>query len=183
MHSVGLVMPSQEELSRVTPKKPLPEVRIYTDGGCRGNPGCGGWAAILIHGRQRRTIAGAAAHTTNNRMEMMAAIETFRALKRPCKVHSVSDSQYMIQGITEWVKNWKRRNWLTADKKPVKNKELWQELDEMASKHTVTWEWIRGHAGHPENEECDLLANVLMDRLEGGEDPDSLRVDRRHAVR
>lgn len=159
--------------------KSLPGVQIYTDGGCRGNPGCGAWAAILLGDRRRRVLGGAAAHTTNNKMEMTAAIEALRALNCPCKVHFVSDSQYTIKGITDWIKNWKRRGWRTQDKKPVKNKELWQELDELASQHEIHWEWTRGHSGHPENEECDELVNELMDRLEAGADAESLQIDER----
>ena len=155
------------------------EVCIYTDGGCRGNPGCGAWAAILTNSRQRRVLGGVSEHTTNNKMEITAAIEGLRALKRPCRVRFVSDSQYTINGITQWIHNWKRRGWVTKSKTPVRNKELWQALDAEAAKHEIKWEWTRGHSGHPENEACDLLANELMDRLQGGEPACDLKIDRR----
>ena len=126
-----------------------PEVVIYTDGACSGNPGPGGWGAVLIRGE---------APTTNNRMEMMAAIQALEALKRPCLVEIHTDSQYLRQGITEWINGWKVRGWKTADRKPVKNEDLWRRLDEARSRHTVVWKWVKGHNGHPLNERADALA-------------------------
>ncbi|MBI2194527.1 MAG: ribonuclease HI [Planctomycetes bacterium] len=152
---------------------------IYTDGGCRGNPGCGAWAAILVAGKHRRTLGGAAAHTTNNQMELQAAIEGFQALKRPCQVRFVSDSEYLIKGMTQWIQGWQRRGWKTSSKDPVKNRPLWQAMAKLTAHHRVRWEWVRGHDGHPENEECDRIVNDLMDRLAAGEPVGSLRVDER----
>jgi ribonuclease HI len=134
------------------------EVEIFTDGACRGNPGPGGWAAILRYRGVEKELTGYEPDTTNNRMEMMAAISGLEALKRPCRVRLYSDSQYLRDGITKWIHGWKRRAWLTADKQPVKNVDLWQRLDAAAARHQVTWEWVRGHAGHPENERVDELA-------------------------
>ncbi len=134
-------------------------VCIYTDGACRGNPGPGGWGAILMQGDNQRELYGGEAHTTNNRMEMMAVIRALEALKRPCVAEVHTDSQYVQKGISEWLPGWKRRGWRTADKKPVKNVDLWQRLDEAARAHRVTWHWVKGHAGHPENERADALAN------------------------
>jgi ribonuclease HI len=139
------------------------EVEIYTDGACRGNPGPGGWGAILISGRHRKEIYGGEAKTTNNRMELMAVIEALRALKRPCRVILHTDSQYVKKGITEWIHDWKRRDWKTAAKKPVKNADLWQMLDMVQMTHQVEWRWIKGHAGHPENERADELASLGVD--------------------
>ncbi len=140
-------------------------MQIFTDGGCKGNPGPGGWGAILRYGDAEKEIYGSAPETTNNRMEMTAAIEALRLLKRPCEVELTTDSQYLRQGITQWIHNWKKRGWKTADKKPVKNKELWMALDEQVQKHQVKWKWVKGHAGHPENERADELANIAMDEL------------------
>ena len=134
------------------------EVDIFTDGACRGNPGPGGWAAILRYRRVEKELSGYEANTTNNRMEMMAAISGLEALKRPCRVRLYSDSQYLRDGITKWIYGWKQRGWRTADRQPVKNIDLWQQLDTAAARHTVEWEWVRGHAGHPENERADALA-------------------------
>ena len=139
-----------------------PDVTVYTDGACSGNPGPGGWAAVLEYGGQRREISGGEPATTNNRMELMGAIEGLRALKEKCAVEFFTDSEYLRVGITEWVPGWKRRGWKTAGKTPVKNKELWVELDELAAKHSVTWKWLKGHAGHLENERCDLLARTAI---------------------
>jgi ribonuclease HI len=135
-----------------------PDVTIYTDGACSGNPGPGGWGAILMSRGQEREIMGGEILTTNNRMEMTAAIRALGALKRPCKVELHTDSQYLRQGITEWLAGWKARGWRTADKKPVKNEDLWRELDAARARHDVSWHWVKGHAGHPLNERADALA-------------------------
>ena len=135
-----------------------PEVVIYTDGACSGNPGPGGWGAVLIAGHKERDICGGEAPTTNNRMELMAAIQALEALKRPCLVELHTDSEYLRQGITQWINGWKVRGWRTADKKPVKNEDLWRRLDEARARHTVTWRWVKGHSGHPLNERADALA-------------------------
>ncbi len=140
-------------------------VEVFTDGACRGNPGPGGWGALLRTRGHEKRLCGAVAATTNNRMELTAAIEALRALKRPCVVELTTDSQYVRQGITSWIDNWKRRGWKTADRKPVKNVDLWQALDAEAARHTVSWHWVRGHSGHPENELADRLANEAIDRL------------------
>ena len=136
----------------------LPEVEIFTDGACKGNPGPGGWGAILRFGDKERELSGGEAPTTNNRMELMAAIEALKALKRPCHVQLTTDSNYVRDGITKWIHGWRRNGWRTADKKPVKNAELWQALMEAAEPHRIDWHWVRGHAGHPENERADALA-------------------------
>jgi len=135
------------------------QVEIWTDGACKGNPGIGGWGALLRQGRHEKAICGGEAHTTNNRMEIMAVIQALRALKRPCDVIVHTDSQYVQKGMNEWLANWKRRGWLTAEKKPVKNADLWQELDALVGLHTVSWRWVRGHDGDPGNERADELAN------------------------
>jgi len=153
-----------------TPENPpAPEVEIFTDGACRGNPGPGGWAAILRYRDTEKELSGGAAMTTNNRMEMTAAIEGLSALKRPCRVRIYTDSQYLRDGITRWLPQWKARAWRTADKKPVKNIDLWRRLDEAAATHRIEWNWVRGHAGHPENERADLLARAAVP--EPAEDP------------
>jgi ribonuclease HI len=139
-----------------------PDVEIFTDGACRGNPGPGGWAAILRYGDVEKELSGGAAATTNNRMEMTAAAAGLEALKRPCRVRLYTDSQYLRDGITRWMPIWKARNWRTADKKPVKNVDLWQRLDEAATPHQIDWIWVRGHAGHPENERADALARASI---------------------
>ncbi|RME07916.1 MAG: ribonuclease HI [Anaerolineae bacterium] len=136
----------------------LPHVVIYTDGACRGNPGPGGWAALLRYGAHEKAISGGERETTNNRMELTAAIEAFRALKRPCRVDFYTDSEYLKRGITEWLPRWKRNGWKTTAKKPVKNQELWRALDEALQPHQVVWHWVRGHAGQAENERVDRLA-------------------------
>ena len=135
-------------------------VTIYTDGACSGNPGPGGWGAILMYGSFKKELSGGEAHTTNNRMELMAAIVALEALKEHCEVILSTDSQYVRQGITQWIHNWKKRGWKTADKKPVKNVDLWQRLDAALGQHQIKWEWVKGHAGHPENERCDELARA-----------------------
>ncbi len=134
-------------------------VRIYTDGACKGNPGPGGWGALLRSGTNERELYGGDPATTNNRMELTAVIRALEALKRPSEVEVYTDSEYVMKGITEWLAAWKRRGWKTADRKPVKNADLWRELDELAGRHEVRWHWVRGHSGHPENERADALAN------------------------
>ena len=141
------------------------EVHIYTDGACRGNPGPGGWGALLRYNGHEKSLKGAEPDTTNNRMELMAAIVALESLTRDCDVILTTDSQYVRNGITQWLENWKRRNWKTADRKPVKNVDLWQRLDAAASRHRVRWEWVRGHSGHPENEWADQLANQAIDEM------------------
>ncbi|MGI9404085.1 MAG: ribonuclease HI [Hyphomicrobium sp.] len=137
-------------------------VVIYTDGACSGNPGPGGWGAILIYGDRRKEISDGEAETTNNRMELMAAIKALEALKRPSRVELHTDSSYLKNGITGWIDRWKANGWRTANKKPVKNVELWQRLDEAQARHQIDWHWVRGHAGHPENERADDLAREAM---------------------
>lgn len=134
-------------------------VEIWTDGACKGNPGPGGWGALLRHGRHEKELFGGEARTTNNRMELTGVLEALKALKRPCRVVVHTDSQYVKKGMSEWLPNWKRRGWLTADKKPVRNADLWQELDALVTGHDVEWRWVRGHAGDPGNERADALAN------------------------
>lgn len=134
-------------------------VEIYTDGACKGNPGVGGWGAILRFGEREREIFGGVANTTNNRMEMTAVIEALRSLSRSCDAVVFTDSSYVQKGISEWIHGWKRNGWKTSDKKPVKNADLWQTLDQLAAGHNIEWRWVRGHAGHPENERADQLAN------------------------
>ena len=139
---------------------PSDHVIIHTDGACKGNPGPGGWGALLqTGGGHEKELWGGEANTTNNRMELMAAIMALEALKRPCKVELHTDSKYVMQGITEWMRGWKARGWLTADKKPVKNADLWQRLDAARMRHDVKWRWVKGHAGHELNERADQLAN------------------------
>lgn len=141
---------------------PSPVV-IYTDGACSGNPGPGGWGAVLINGEHRKELSGGAAETTNNQMELMAAIQALEALKRPCRVELHTDSNYLRGGITSWIDTWKRNGWRTTNKKPVKNIELWQRLDEARARHDVAWHWVKGHAGVPENERADELARQGME--------------------
>jgi ribonuclease HI len=143
-------------------------VRIYADGACKGNPGPGGWGAILRYGNEEKEIFGGEGQTTNNRMELTAVIRALEALKKPSLVEVYTDSQYVQKGISEWLRDWKRRGWKTADKKPVKNKELWEELDRLQAQHRVSWHWVRGHAGHPENERADQLANLGVESLSRG---------------
>jgi ribonuclease HI len=140
-------------------------VDIYTDGACRGNPGPGGWAAVLSAGGREKEISGAQLQTTNNRMELQAVIEALQALKRPVQVRLYTDSQYVRRGILEWLAQWKARGWKTADKKPVKNQDLWQLLETAAARHRIEWHWVPGHAGVPGNERCDALANAAIDGL------------------
>jgi ribonuclease HI len=137
----------------------LKEVEIFTDGACKGNPGPGGWGALMRFGEIEKSLCGGENNTTNNRMELMAAIKALAALSEPCIVELTTDSQYVRKGITEWIINWKKNNWRNSAKKPVKNSDLWQQLDEEAGRHTITWLWIKGHSGHRENEIADDLAN------------------------
>ena len=137
----------------------MKQVNIYTDGACKGNPGVGGWGALLRHGSTEKEMYGGAEHTTNNRMELLAVIESLKALKTRCQVAVYTDSVYVQKGVTEWLVNWKKRGWKTADKKPVKNDDLWRELDGLLGNHELSWHWVKGHAGHVENERADELAN------------------------
>ena len=136
-----------------------PVVEIYSDGACKGNPGPGGWGALLRYNDLEKELWGGEAATTNNRMELMAAIRALEALKKPSKVKLYTDSTYVMKGITTWIQAWKRRGWRTAEKKPVKNEDLWRELEAQAARHNIEWHWVKGHAGHPENERADALAN------------------------
>lgn len=140
-------------------------VEVFTDGACKGNPGPGGWGALLRYGEQEKELFGGARDTTNNRMELQAAIEALTSLKRPCKVVLTTDSQYVRQGITSWLAGWKRNGWKTASKQPVKNIDLWQALDEQVARHDIEWRWVKGHSGHPENERADQLANRGVEEI------------------
>jgi len=140
-------------------------VEIFTDGACRGNPGPGGWGALLRFKGKEKELYGGEAVTTNNRMELMAAIRALESLTRPCRISLTTDSQYVMKGITEWMANWKKRGWKTAARQPVKNVDLWQRLDQALARHEVKWHWVRGHTGHPENERADQLANKGIDEL------------------
>lgn len=141
------------------------ETEIFTDGACRGNPGPGGWGALLRHNGHEKSLYGAEALTTNNRMELMAAIQALESLTRPCRVRLTTDSKYVQQGIMEWMANWKQRGWKTAARKPVKNVDLWQRLDKATERHDIEWAWVKGHSGHRENELADQLANKAIDEL------------------
>ena len=143
----------------------MKQVSAFTDGACSGNPGPGGWGAVLQFGDHERELHGGVEDTTNNRMELTAAIEALRALNEPCRVSLTTDSTYVKDGITQWLTNWKRNGWRTAAKKPVKNQDLWQALDREAARHEVDWRWVKGHSGHPENERADRLANLGMDEV------------------
>ena len=153
-------MPPADDSSQ-SPKK---HVQLITDGACIGNPGPGGWAFVLRYGQLRKEGYGCSPHTTNNRMELMAAIEGLKRLKEPCEVEIVTDSQYLKNGITQWIQNWKRKGWLTGEKKPVLNKDLWLELDELVNCHQTTWQWTKGHASHEDNNRCDELASEAARR-------------------
>jgi ribonuclease HI len=142
------------------------KVEIYTDGACRGNPGPGGWGALLLAGKHRKTLHGGEPETTNNRMELMAAIEALNALKGPRNVVLHTDSKYVMHGITDWMDNWKKRGWKTSNKKPVKNQDLWMLLDEAIARHEIQWKWVKGHDGNAGNEEADELANLGIDEME-----------------
>lgn len=137
-------------------------VEIFSDGACSGNPGPGGYGAILKYGREIKEISGCEPETTNNRMEMMAIIEALRKLKRPCKIKVVTDSGYVVKGMTQWISGWIKRNWLNSQKKPVLNRDLWEDLLELSRFHQIEWSWIKGHNGHPENERCDQLAKSAL---------------------
>ncbi len=143
----------------------MSDVVIYTDGACRGNPGPGGWGVLMQARGREQELWGGETDTTNNRMELTAAIEGLRALRRPCKVRLYTDSRYVMQGITEWMDNWKRRGWKTSNRKPVKNRDLWQALDEECQRHQIDWRWVRGHTGNAGNERADELANLGIDAL------------------
>ena len=141
------------------------KVEIFTDGACSGNPGPGGWGAILRYGEKQKELSGGEKDTTNNRMELMAAIMALEALNRPCDIILTTDSKYVKDGITQWIWGWKKNNWRKADKKPVLNADLWQRLDDACAKHKIQWEWVKGHAGHIENERCDELARAAIKAL------------------
>ena len=141
------------------------KVEIFTDGACKGNPGPGGWGAVLRYGTTEKEIYGSSKNTTNNIMELTAVIESLKNLKKPCELIITTDSKYVKNGITEWINNWKKNGWRTAAKKEVKNKELWIELDSLIQVHSISWDWVKGHSGHPENERADLLANVAIEEL------------------
>jgi ribonuclease HI len=142
------------------PQEELPLVAIFTDGACKGNPGPGGWGALLRMGGTEKELSGGEAQTTNNRMELMAAIKGLEALKRPCRVTLTTDSRYVMDGLTKWIKGWLKNGWKTADRKPVKNADLWQQLLAAAAPHRIDWKWVKGHAGHSENERVDQLASA-----------------------
>jgi ribonuclease HI len=143
------------------------EVHVYTDGACKGNPGKGGWGALLKYGDRTRELFGGEAHTTNNRMELTAVIRALEALNRQCRIKLHTDSKYVQQGITAWIHDWKKRGWKTAAKQPVKNVDLWRELDELARQHEIEWIWVKGHAGHDGNERADELANRGVETVNG----------------
>jgi ribonuclease HI len=151
-------MRSQMKLSR----KDEPLVEIFTDGACSGNPGPGGYAAILRFGPREREISGCARQTTNNRMELTAVIEAFRKIKRPCRIKVLTDSSYVVKGMTEWIEGWIKKNWVNSKRKPVLNKDLWEQLVGLSRPHHIEWQWIKGHHGHPQNERCDALAKSAM---------------------
>lgn len=145
----------------------MKKVEIFTDGACKGNPGVGGWGALLRHADKEKGLCGGEKHTTNNRMELMAAIKGLEALKEPCQVVLTTDSQYVRQGITSWLSKWKRNGWKASGNKPVKNQDLWQRLDILAEKHDMQWKWVKGHSGHRENELADELANKGVEQVLG----------------
>ena len=143
----------------------MDKVEIFTDGACRGNPGPGGYGSIIRTKDQENEISGSAENTTNNIMELTAAVVALKQLKEPCDVTLTSDSQYLVKGMTQWVKGWAEKGWVTASKQPVKNKEIWQELERLNKIHKISWKWVRGHQGHKENERCDILANMAVDKM------------------
>jgi len=149
----------------------MKQVEIFTDGACKGNPGPGGWGALLRMGPHEKELSGGEPETTNNRMEMRAVIEALTALKQPCDVTLYSDSKYVIDGITKWIHGWQKRGWVTAGKKPVANAELWRELLASAKPHSINWNWVKGHAGHPENERVDQLASAEAEKIARGDCP------------
>ena len=140
----------------------MKKVKIYTDGACKGNPGIGGWGAVLQYGNSEKEISGFQTETTNNIMELTAAVEALKLLKEPCEITLTTDSTYVKNGISKWIFSWKKNGWKTASKKSVKNKELWQELELLSKNHSINWKWVKGHSGHPENERCDQLANEAI---------------------
>lgn len=144
----------------------MKNVVVFTDGGCRGNPGPGAWAVVLEYAGRRKELSGGEPATTNNRMELQGAIEALNALREPCQVTFYTDSKYVQNGITSWVRGWKFNGWRTKAKKPVKNADLWKALDQAAARHRITWQWLKGHVGHAGNERCDALANAVMDRIQ-----------------
>lgn len=143
----------------------MKHIKIYTDGACRGNPGPGGWGVLLRYGQHEKTLSGAETATTNNRMELTAAIQALSVLHEPCQIELYTDSQYVKKGITEWLVTWKQRNWKTSERKMVKNADLWQALEQETSRHQITWHWVKGHSGHPENDLVDSIANLAIDEL------------------
>ena len=143
----------------------MERVEIFTDGACRGNPGPGGYGSIIRTRDQQNEISGSAKNTTNNIMELTAAVVALKQLKEPCEVTLTSDSQYLVKGMTQWIKGWAKKGWLTAAKQPVKNKDIWLELNKLNKIHKISWKWVRGHQGHAENERCDLLANIAVDKM------------------
>jgi ribonuclease HI len=153
----------------------MKKVTIHTDGGCHGNPGPGGWAVVLEYGQHKRELSGGVPATTNNRMELQAAIEALNALKEPCDIEFYTDSEYVKGGITGWLINWKRNGWRTKSKKPVKNEDLWRALDSQARRHKIKWKWLKGHAGHQGNERCDQLANTEIGKVKKAYDADQLK--------
>lgn len=153
----------------------MKSVTLYSDGACEGNPGPGGWGAILTYQGYVKEISGGSPATTNNRMELQGAVEALRALKEPCEVEFFTDSKYVQSGISEWLKDWKARGWRTKDKKAVKNEELWRELEIESAKHNISWKWVKGHAGHPMNERCDLLARTEILKIRQQFKPEQLK--------
>lgn len=147
----------------------MKQVEIFTDGACKGNPGAGGWGVLLRMGDREKELSGGEADTTNNRMELTAAIRGLAALTQPCRVDLYSDSKYVLDGMTKWVEGWKKRGWVNASKKPVRNADLWHELIDVAARHDVSWHWVRGHSGHPENERVDRLASDEAERIARGD--------------
>jgi len=143
----------------------MEKVEIFTDGACRGNPGPGGYGSIIRTRDQENEISGSAKSTTNNIMELTAAVVALKQLKKPCEVVLTSDSQYLVKGMTQWIKGWAKKGWITASKQPVKNKAIWLELNQLNKIHKISWKWVRGHQGHTENERCDLLANMALDKM------------------
>ena len=174
MGSDGAAPPEESGAELATPAERPPSteprrvVEVWTDGGCKPNPGPGGWAAVLVYGEHEKELSGAEAESTNNRMELTAAIAALEALKRPCRVVLHTDSEYLRNGITRWVKDWMRKGWRTAARQPVANQELWQRLLAAAAPHEIDWRWVRGHAGDPMNERVDRLATMARERLTGG---------------
>jgi ribonuclease HI len=156
----------------------MKKVVIHSDGGCHGNPGPGGWAAVLEYGKHKRELSGGVPATTNNRMELQAAIEALSALKEPCEVEFYTDSEYVKNGVSVWLVNWKRNGWRTKSKKPVKNQDLWQALDLSSSKHSIEWHWLKGHAGHIGNERCDQMANDEIAKIKKAFSTDQLKTMR-----